>query len=945
MKLIEGNSLEIFEKSFNQAGIGIAHMGVDGHCIRVNDQLCDFLGYTRGELVTKTFKDLTYPADLENDLSHAKQLYSGEIESFNINKRYIHKSGRPIWANLTVSAIKDENGDLKYYIAIIKDIINQMALKESQGTLRYMLEKSPIAVRIAKMDGGVVFANHAYAFMIHEEPTNVIGKIPRDFYIDKAKYDDVIARVKKGEAVTNLLMQLDIKGQYVWQLCSYTFICFEGEESLLGWFYDVTELHESKLAIERISTNLKREQIFLQTLVESMPIPIFYKDLSGIYQGVNSLFLKLTGFKREEIIGKTVFDYAPYEIAQRYYEQDQVLIENPDEIQIYEFVARSRATEEQMDMIFYKKIYYDENGNPAGIVGSALDITALKEKEAKLQHQKNELESIFNISRDGIAILDRDSNFLEFNEAYLKMTGFTREELLGKSCISLTSPQDQERAYVALNTVYEQGHIEIFEKQCIVKDGRYITINMSIALMPDNERVLVSAKDVTELKKHEKQLEYIAHYDTLTGLPNRVLKTDRLRQAMVQLDRKDDSHIAVLYLDLDGFKEVNDTYGHSVGDRLLVDVSTRMKNVLREGDTLSRLGGDEFVAIVTELGNVSQALPLVKRLLEAASTPVEIDEHIINVSASIGVTFYPQSEEVDGDQLIRQADQAMYEAKQHGKNRYHLFDPAHDKDIRTQHEYIERITDAVHSEEFILYYQPKVNIKTGAIVGAEALIRWNHPEEGVLPPVRFLPLIENHILSISLGEWVIDAALKQIAEWREIGFSLHVSVNVGAKQLLQANFIERMRHIFSKYDQEVINLLEMEVLETSALEDVIRAADAIKECQEMGVQFSLDDFGTGYSSLSYLKRLPVATLKIDQSFVRDMLDDNDDLAILEGIIGLASVFKKNVIAEGVETVRHGKYLLELGCELAQGYAIAHPMPPGEFVIWKERWSEFSTLFH
>ena len=944
LNLVENDDLKILEISFEKAGVAIAHVDVHGKWIRVNQQFCDFLGYTKEELYHKTFQEITYTQDLENDLTYAKTLYSGESDSFSIDKRYIHKSGYPLWANLTATAIRDEYGNIKFFIAVVKDIISQMALKESRHTLKYMLKMSPIAVKIATIEpSGVLFSNLAYSKLIHEETSDVLGKNPRDYYMNPSEYDEIIENIKNQQVIYNRLIKLCIKNNILWVLASYMTINFDGQECILGWFYDITEQINSKEALEQISVSLKRDQLFLQTLIESMPIPIFYKDRDGIYLGTNNLFLKLLNFKSEDIIGKTVFDYAPYEIALKYQEKDQELLDNPKDIQIYEFIAANKKTGKQLNMIFYKKVYYDENNNIAGIIGSALDITQQKETETLLRHQKDELETIFNLSRDGIAILDMETKFLEFNDSYLTLTGFTREELLKLSCFDLTAPQDRERAQDAMNTTVENGHLEGFEKTCIVKDGKYITINMSLALMPDKKRILISTKDVTDIKKHEKQLEYIAHYDPLTGLPNRILKTDRLRQAMLQVDRKN-SHIAILYLDLDGFKEVNDTYGHNVGDQLLVHISSQMKKMLREGDTLSRLGGDEFVAIITELDDISLALPLVKRLLEAASRAVVIEEHLIKVSASIGVTFFPQNDEVDGDQLIRQADQAMYEAKQFGKNRYHIFDPAHDKNIRVHHENIEHIDEALQKDEFILYYQPKVNMKTGEIVGAEALIRWNHPKKGLIMPMEFLPIIEEHTLAITLGEWVINTALQQIQEWKKIGLHLHVSVNISAKQLLQLNFIERLQEISSHYTPDVIASLEMEILETSALEDVVKAADVVDRCKKMGIIFSLDDFGTGYSSLSYLRRLPVATLKIDQSFVRNMLDDSDDMAILEGIIGLAGAFKKNVIAEGVETIEHGRYLIHLGCNFAQGYAIARPMPAKEFLQWREKWSDMSTLF-
>ncbi|MDP3795330.1 MAG: EAL domain-containing protein, partial [bacterium] len=280
---------------------------------------------------------------------------------------------------------------------------------------------------------------------------------------------------------------------------------------------------------------------------------------------------------------------------------------------------------------------------------------------------------------------------------------------------------------------------------------------------------------------------------------------------------------------------------------------------------------------------------------------------------------------------------AMYQAKLAGKNRYHVFDAEQDRSVRGHHESLDRIRHALAQREFVLYYQPKVNMRTGVVIGAEALIRWQHPEQGLLAPAQFLPVIEDHPLAIEVGEWVIDTALTQVELWRAAGLDLPVSVNVGARQLQQADFVQRLRGILAAHPQVQSSRLELEVLETSALDDVAGVSLVIQTCREMGVLFALDDFGTGYSSLTYLKRLPASLLKIDQSFVRDMLDDPDDLAILDGVIGLAAAFRREVIAEGVETVAHGQMLLQLGCELGQGYGIARPMPAEALPDWARSW--------
>jgi diguanylate cyclase (GGDEF)-like protein len=446
---------------------------------------------------------------------------------------------------------------------------------------------------------------------------------------------------------------------------------------------------------------------------------------------------------------------------------------------------------------------------------------------------------------------------------------------------------------------------------------------------------------ITERKAHESQLEHIAHFDALTNLPNRVLLADRLQQAMAQSQRRG-QQLAVAYLDLDGFKAINDSHGHETGDQVLVTLALRMKLTLREGDTLARMGGDEFVAVLIDLEDMAASLPMLNRLLSAAAQPVQVGDLTVRVSASLGVTFYPQAHDIDADQLLRQADQAMYQAKVVGKNRYQIFDATQDRELRGHHQSLERIRLALENHEFVLHYQPKVNMRSGQVIGAEALIRWQHPEQGLLAPALFLPVIESHPLAEAIGEWVIETALTQLELWHATGLDLPVSVNIGARQLQQADFVERLRAILATHPKMSRGSLELEVLETSAMEDIAQVSQVIEACAQMGVMFALDDFGTGYSSLTYLKRLRVTLLKIDQSFVRDMLDDPDDLAILQGVIGLAAAFKRDVIAEGVETVAHGTALLQLGCWLAQGYGIARPMPPEQMPAWAATWQPYAT---
>ena len=564
------------------------------------------------------------------------------------------------------------------------------------------------------------------------------------------------------------------------------------------------------------------------------------------------------------------------------------------------------------------------------------DISERKRAEAKIHLAA----SVFGHAREGIFITDNQGIIIDVNDAYARITGYAREEAIGKSPRILNSGRHDHNFYAAMwSALIEQGHWsgEIWNRR---KNGEVFAELQTISAVRDaqgkTQQYVALFSDISAIKAHQGQLEHIAHFDALTDLPNRLLLADRLQQAMSQATRRQ-QHLAVAYLDLDGFKSVNDHHGHDVGDSLLIALSHAMKASLREGDTLARIGGDEFVAVLIDLESTAGSVPMLSRLLNAAATPVHLGNLVLQSSASVGVTFYPQPQPVEADQLLRQADQAMYQAKLAGKNRYHVFDAALDSSIRGHHESLERIRTALEQHEFVLHYQPKVNMHSGKVIGAEALIRWQHPEKGLLAPATFLPVIEDDPLALDVGEWVIDAALTQIAAWHTAGLDLPVSVNIGARQLQQDNFVEHLQTILARHPQVNPTKLELEVLETSALEDITRVSRVIEDCAKIGVKFALDDFGTGYSSLTYLKRLQVALLKIDQSFVRDMLEDRDDLAILQGVIGLAAAFKREVIAEGVETVAHGTALVQLGCKLAQGYGIARPMPAEQMPAWVATW--------
>ncbi len=447
-------------------------------------------------------------------------------------------------------------------------------------------------------------------------------------------------------------------------------------------------------------------------------------------------------------------------------------------------------------------------------------------------------------------------------------------------------------------------------------------------------RVAGIAEDVSERQSYQQHLEELAHFDPLTHLPNRRLLADRLQQALAHGQRTGQL-LAICMLDLDGFKAVNDSHGHKAGDELLISVARRLQVSVRGDDTVARLGGDEFVLLLGGLGNVKEVDEALNRLLQVISSPFNLVEQAVHISASIGVTLYPD-DTGDADTLLRHADHAMYLAKEAGKNRYVLFNPVlvrREHDNRTA---LLQIEKAIAQEQLCLYYQPIVDCRIGRVVAMEALLRWDHPMLGLMDPAQFLPLLEGEDdLARQVGAWVVAEALRQADYWRRAGVGMPISVNAFAQQLRDPQFPVLLKTLLSKYPELPPGVLTIEILENTALDDFASVNHLIQVGRELGVHFALDDFGTGFSSLTYLRRLPVDSLKIDQSFVRDMLQDPEDLSIVEGVIGLATAFRHRVIAEGVESGDHALMLMEMGCYLVQGYGIAHPMPGAACQTWLE----------
>ena len=581
----------------------------------------------------------------------------------------------------------------------------------------------------------------------------------------------------------------------------------------------------------------------------------------------------------------------------------------------------------------------DGAGQALHIINTARDISHVHEA----RDRQDLSESLFEHLHEGLLITDAQQRVLEANPTFSQITGYPREALVGTvpSLLRPAAPGSEAELKQTQMRAGLQAHGswrgEMRDRRC---DGESCLLQVTVSAVRNangsvRNHVLAIA-DITQASEQLEQLQRQAHFDELTRLPNRV-RLAQMLQAAMQTSRHEGSLLTVCYLDLDHFKPVNDRFGHEAGDRLLVELAERMKRSLRSwasgDDVVARIGGDEFVLLLRTV-TLEESRHAVERVLSQVCQPygLGVGAGPVMVTASIGATVFPL-DGADAETLLRHADHAMYGAKQAGRNGYLFFDAEHDRRAEARFVALGRVQEALDANEFRLYFQPKVDMRTSRVLGVEALLRWKHPEHGVISPAQFLPLIENTGLSISVGNWVLKQGIEQLAQWLRLGLDITVSINISARHLQEPLFAQHLSGLLSRHQAAVAHRIVIEVLETAALADIDHTCELMEECRALGVRFALDDFGTGYSTFTYLKRLPIDMLKIDRSFVTNMLSDRQDLAIVEGVIGLSQTFGCSVVAEGVETPEQAQRLIEIGCAVGQGNGIAAAMPPELLMSW------------
>ena len=691
----------------------------------------------------------------------------------------------------------------------------------------------------------------------------------------------------------------------------------------------------------RAAEGLREQLAFIQQLIEAVPQPIFFKDArERRYLGVNKAWEKFFGIPRAQFIGKTVFELYPDnpELAKMHHAKDEDLFRQSGS-QSYE-AAIVAADRRLHHTIYNKATFADSSGTVAGLIGTITDVTGLKEAEAALREGEARFRDLTELSSDWYWEQDAELRFTQISSRVHEFA-LGSEDDIGKlrweiSRLHMTDEQWQpHKAALAARRPFQDF---VYQRYDVYGNLRIISVS-GRPIFDEAGRFQGyrgTGRDITEQTRAEEQIRHMAHYDALTELPNRMLLHDRIGQAIAQAQR-DEEVLAVLFIDLDRFKTVNDSLGHAVGDRLLKTVAGLLESCTRGSDTIARIGGDEFVVLLGGLKAPEDARHVAQKVVDVLSEPVMIDGHELKVTPSVGICAYPHDGE-DVETLMRNADTAMYYAKQMGRNNYQFFTQAM-TDAAQQRLVMENdLRHAIGRGEFMLHYQPQLDLKSGAIIGFEALVRWRHPQRGMVSPSEFIAAAEETGLIGPLGEWVLRQACSDARDWREAGYpDLQVSVNCSAQQFQRDGFVETVDLILRGTGLPA-SCLELEITESVIVQRSEEVIARFAALDAMGVRIAIDDFGTGYSSLSYLKRFAIHQLKIDQSFVRDISSDPDDAAIVSAIIAISHSLGLQVLAEGVETAEQLAFLRSLGCDCAQGYYFSRPVPAEEFTRMLESWT-------
>jgi diguanylate cyclase (GGDEF)-like protein/PAS domain S-box-containing protein len=793
------------------------------------------------------------------------------------------------------------------------------ALRESESRFRTLVETASDAILTVSDPGRILFANRAAERIFGYPVSAMIGESLTMLVPDCPPLRELVPLPPGEGSETDAasprveLIGKHERGHEVPLDVSIGLLPRDGRKLLTVIARDATERKRSERA-------LRDSEERLRTLVNNAPIVLFALDRDGVVTHLEGSGLEAAGLRPGEAVGRSAFElYRDYPKA-------------------LEFLRRALSGEALRETLEARRLIFDVElaprtdleGAVTGVIGVATNVTRQRRAERAADQSETRYRLLFEGNLAGVYRTTEDGRILDCNESFAQIFGYrSREEVLSLPAWDFYLTAEDRKTSLA--RLKERKSLTNYEQCLRRKDGSHVWVleNGNLIEGQDGKPGIIEGTiiDITERKRAEEKVKHLAFHDSLTGLPNRLLFSDRLRVGMVHANRYREK-LAVLFLDIDRFKVINDSLGHSIGDELLRRIAERVGGCIRQEDTIARLGGDEFTVLLPGIAKEEDAATIANKILEAVRLPFFIEHRELFITTSIGVTLYPD-DGADPETLVRNADTSMYRAKEQGRDNYQLYAPAMNSRALERLSLESRLRQALQNRELVVYYQPLIELATGQIRGAEALLRWQHPELGLVPPGDFISIAEVSGLIVPIGQWVLRTACAQASAWQKNGYPLSVAVNLSSRQFQQADLVFQVTEALQQANLSPASL-DLEITESNAMQNAELSISALWDLKNLGLSLSMDDFGTGYSSLNYLKRFPIDRIKIDQSFVRDVTRDPDDAAIAAAIIAMAHSLKLTAVAEGVETEAQLEFLRAQKCDEMQGYLFSPPIPAAQF---------------
>jgi diguanylate cyclase (GGDEF)-like protein/PAS domain S-box-containing protein len=922
------NILESIEEGYYEIDIA-------GNLTFFNDSLCRIIGYPKEELLGMNYQQYEYKETIKNVFQKYNEVYKTGKPILSFDRKIIRKDGTKRYVETSILLREDSSGAPIGFRGIARDITERMrmeeALRQSEQKYRTILEEMDEAYFEVDLAGNYTFVNDAISRLLGYPKEELLGTTFRKQVNeeDTALLYDAFGKIyTNGKPVRDIsykAIRKDGEIKYA-EITGFPIQNQKGEViGFRGIGRDVTER-------KRMEETLRRSEQKYRTILEEMDEAYFEVDIAGNYTFVNDAISRLLGYPKEELIGTTFRKQVNEEDTARIYDAFGKIFTNGKPVRDIAYKAIRKGGEIKYAEITGFSIQ-NQKGEVIGFRGIGRDVTERKRMEESLRQSEVKYRTILEEMDEAYFEVDLAGNFTFVNDAISRLLGFSKEELIGTTFRKQVNEEDTALLYDAFGRIYTTGKpVRDIAYKAIRKDGEIRYAEIAGFPIQNQKGEVIGfrgiGRDVTERKRNEEQIRYMATHDTLTELPNRMMFGQLLIHA-IQAAKRNKRQLAVLFIDLDRFKIINDTLGHEAGDELLKAIAARFKQTLRAMDVVARLGGDEFVILVEEINHPDQLVTIAQKILSASMKPVPLMGEECRVTASVGISIYPKDGE-DEQSLMKAADKAMYFAKEEGKNNYQFYSEGMKAQSIEQLSLETHLRLALERNELSLNYQAKLDFKTGAITGVEALLRWHSPVLGDITPTQFIPVAEETGLIIPIGRWVIKTACEQNVAWQQRGLPpVCISVNLSLRQLRDENLIGDIRAALGDSGMAP-HLLELEITESMVMHNPARMVAILTKIKEMGVRLAIDDFGTGYSSLAQIKRFPIDTIKVDRSFIRNVPDDYEDKAIIEAIISMGQTLSLTVVAEGVETQEQMNYLKEHSCNEMQGYYFSKPVSADEF---------------